>query len=159
MDDVPVHTAHTNSRQMFKTIMSFQKHSPKSEVLPQIGQWRKQNYFTHVSTVWLAKTPKARMNASSPSDTAAHVCPKGRISESLPEHFHLCPLFLPALQRSTRFCAKAHTLTKRGSRPLHKQSPTLHISPMEVATFYSPKAESFLKPSNSIQKCTQTHEC
>lgn len=136
--------------------MSFQKYSPKSEELPQIGQWSKQNYFTHMSTVWLAKTPKAQMNASSPSDTAAHVYPRGRISGSLPEHFHLCPLFLPAPQRSTRFCAKAHTLAKHGSRALHKLSPTLHISPMKAATFYSPKDESFLKPSSSIQKCPDT---
>jgi len=37
-------------------------------------------------------------------------------------------------------------------------SNALH-SHMKVATFYGPKAEStsFLKPSNGMQKCTQTH--
>lgn len=56
-------------------------------------------------------------------------------------------------QPCSRVCAK------NGSRALHKQSSTLHISPMKVATFYSPKAEStsFLMPSYSMLKCTKTH--
>lgn len=61
-------------------------------------------------------------------------------------------------QPCSRFCAKAHILAKHGSRAPDKQSPTLHISPMKVATFYDPKAESFfLKPSYSVQKHTRTH--
>lgn len=37
MDNMPMHAAHTKAKQMFKTMVSFQAHSPQGEVSPQIG--------------------------------------------------------------------------------------------------------------------------
>lgn len=104
----------------------------------------------------LANKLKAQMNPSSLL-TAVHVSPsRGRSSDSIAEHLNICPSFLPAPLQTLH---KDHPPEKHGSRALHKQLPTLHISPVNKVTFCCPKAESAssLKTCDTMWKCTQTH--